>query len=311
MSGSPAFKRIFSIWLFSLMVLTVSMVLLPEPVEASTALVEAHLEQESVSADVEPGEDGVVLLDGTVTCDNVGFGSTVQYVQVNLQANAEDWPAIVEPSTMTFDMYTDELPFEARVKVPTKTSCTESHILTVTGSWSAYPGARGGTVEPAEATIGVNQFCSFQLAWKRTSYNGISPGDELKCDIFVINKGNGVDSFLPSVMNIEDLNEKEIIVELSDTELVVGEEDRAYFILKLKFPKSISSGIHVVSMNVESVGSGNGNTVDHGFDLFFEVRKYSDVLSHPISVLIIGLIILITVIAVVRRRKKKRRKSKD
>jgi hypothetical protein len=181
------------------------------------------LDQAEQTAQVAPGQKGVVTFTGTVHC-TMPVETTVQKVLVSLEANAGGWPWSLTPSTMAFDRQISDATFSVSVRVPPRTSHVITQQLTISGKAVNRPGALQTQVFPATAMINIKQFYKFQLECTKP-FLEISPGDQFSFQLKITNEGNDQDTIKISIDPSSDkrLDDKGWAVMLSQTEYIIDE----------------------------------------------------------------------------------------
>jgi len=302
-------KRISGICGISILILSFFITSIPEPVNATQALVEVHLDHEMSSANVEPCRLIPATISGVVTCDMVGFGSTVSQVDVFLQAETQSWPALISPAQMKFDISNNEMPFTVVVKVPQETHCSERQTVTITGQWSAYPTGQTGEVPPEDAMILVDQYYSFDLKMD-SSFVKASPGQEKELVATLHNRGNGENTFSIEVRNLDDLNNDDVMVTLSQSTMTLESDQEREFEIRVNLPSDIGPG--VVSVVISAVSQGETGEIpgEKVIDVHLRVDMLDSIAFNPITYLIIAIIIAVVAFSVFMRKKRKRKKIK-
>jgi len=188
-------------------------------------------------ASVAPGEDGVVIFDGSVSVQIIGAAQSVQLIQIEMQADTDaGWPGVVSPSSAIVDPKTQTvIPFSVMVKVPAYTSYTISSKVTVSGRALTFPGARQALFS-GDATVIVDQFYKFQLSVPKP-YKEIDPGEQMAFNLNIKNQGNGIDTYAMTIKNLEKLQSSEWVVAWSDTRSTVGEQDEGLITLSINSPQ--------------------------------------------------------------------------
>jgi len=167
---------------------------------------------------VAPGQDGIVTFTGTVFVQ-VPWSPNIQYLVVDLSADAGSWPVSVPPS-LTFSKAVKQQSFTISVQAPIGAPADESHTLTVGGTWHYEPGMTGGQCEPATAIILIKQYYTCDLETKTPFIEALA-NERLDTSVLVKNTGNGDDEIQLEIANHEDLAIRGIDVYLSDSKVSV------------------------------------------------------------------------------------------
>jgi len=181
------------------------------------------LDQAEQTAQVAPGQKGVVTFTGTVHC-TMPVETTVQKVLVSLEANAGGWPWSLTPSTMAFDRQISDATFAVSVRVPPRTSHIITQQLTISGRAYNRPGALATNVFPATAMINIKQFYKFQLECTKP-FLEVDPGDQFSFQLKIRNEGNDQDTLKITIDPASEkrLDDKQWAVMLSQTEYIIDE----------------------------------------------------------------------------------------
>ncbi len=205
-------------------ILSAVLVFVPQEAEAVGApTVTVALDQAEQTAQVAPGQKGVVTFTGTVHC-TMPVETTVQKVLVSLEANAGGWPWSLTPSTMAFDRQISDATFSVSVRVPPRTSHVITQQLTIAGRAVNRPGALQSQVFPATAMLNVKQFYKFQLECTKP-FLEVAPGDQFSFQLKIRNEGNDQDTIKISIdaSSEKRLEDKGWAVMLSQTEYIIDE----------------------------------------------------------------------------------------
>jgi len=268
----------------------------------------------SREARVAPDENGVAIFDGEVDVQIMGPGSSIQLIEITLDAQAEGLASPISPSSATLDPKTQtSLPFSVMVKVPEGTSCTEEYNLKVTGTAVTFPGMQSATLTPAEGKVQVDQYYKFTLGL--SSYNlTLKEGDSESFDVRINNQGNGMDTFSIWFPEDEDLGKKGIQCLVNGGQVTISEKGTSGCAVTVSIDDDVDiSKPMMIGINVESE---QFRTIEGGINkqsICFRLKVDSSILPQEITEnlsLIIFLIVLVAMIAFIhtRRRKKRRRR---
>ncbi len=178
------------------------------------------LTEPSKSADVGPGDTGVVTFTGIVSV------TLNQATRVIVSLNAEDtWgSAVVSPNTLLFTANGDK-GFGVSVRARPRESFNNIGTVTVTGRWAMYPGTLSGPAQPpdgAKGRININQFFKFTLMSPK-AFIETSPGSQIVYTLVIQNRGNFMDTFTIDVINYEKLSKKHFEVVLTQSNIEILE----------------------------------------------------------------------------------------
>ena len=205
------------------MVFQVGVTYIPEESDAVLATIcTISLDQSQQTAQVAPGQSGIVTFTGTVTTD-MTIDSTTQKVLVSLTSSAGGWATSVTPSTMAFSRQLTSGAFSISVKVPPRTSHTITTTLIVGGTYQNIPGL-GNTIKETTAMINVKQFYKFQVECSKP-FLEVDPGDQFVFQLKIRNMGNDQDTIR---INQDPITEKKLndmgwAVMLSQTDIILDE----------------------------------------------------------------------------------------
>jgi hypothetical protein len=191
------------------------------------------LAQAKQTAYVAPGQDGIVTFTGTVFAQ-IPWSPNIQYLVVQLQADAGGWPVSVPPA-LTFSKAQKQQSFTLSVQVPIETSQRTQGQLSVSGRWSYSPGAGGGTIPPATAIIFVKQYYQFSVGCDKP-YVQVQPGSSLGFRLRLINEGNANDRLRVEVQNLKELADKGWTIQLSQDKFAVPEKQEKVLTVSVTTP---------------------------------------------------------------------------
>lgn len=180
------------------------------------------LDQSSQTAQVAPGQQGIVTFTGTVTVD-MTIDSTVQKVLVSLTGSSGGWATTVTPSTLAFSRQVTSQTFSVSVKVPPGTSYSVTQELIVGGTCRNVPGL-AYNVDETKAMINVKQFYKFSVECSKP-FLEVAPGDQFVFQLKIRNMGNYQDTLRISQ---DPITEKKLVdmgwaVMLSQTDIILDE----------------------------------------------------------------------------------------
>ncbi len=182
------------------------------------------LAQAKQTAYVAPGQDGIVTFTGTVFAQ-IPWSPNIQYLVVDLYADAGGWPTSVPPS-LTFSRAQKQQSFTLSVQVPTGTSSQSDQTVKVGGYWHYEPGMDGGEVEPTSALIFVKQYYGLDLSSESPFLEALVE-ETVETTVFVENEGNGDDEIQLDIANKQDLLDAGIQALFTDERVDVGYNETA------------------------------------------------------------------------------------
>jgi len=224
------------------------LIFIPEESEAvGNPRVTVSLDQSSQEAQVAPGQSGLVTFTGLVRCTSP-VDTQFQQVLVSLQADAGGWAWSITPSSLSFDKATSELPFSCTVRVPPRTSHTQTGQVTISGTYRVQPGAFGSSIPgPATGMITIEQFYKFSVECPKP-YIEVQPGSQLVYQLKLKNEGNDQDTLK---VEVEDENFKKLVnnnwaIQLSSDKFTINENEEAIVKLTVNTPMEW----HIIWYNV-------------------------------------------------------------
>jgi len=180
---------------------------------------------------VAPGQDGIVTFTGTVFVQ-VPWSPNIQYLVVDLSADAGSWPVSVPPS-LTFSKAVKQQSFTISVQAPIGAPAGVSHTLTVGGTWHYEPGMTGGQCEPTTALIFVNQYYDLDLS-SQYPFVEARVEETVETTVKVDNVGNGKDDIQIEIVNREELLEAGIQALFAEERIDLGYNETAEVGLLIK-----------------------------------------------------------------------------
>ena len=266
--------------------------------------------EQSKTAYVGPSENGTVTFDGIVSV------TLNQATKVVVYLTADDtWDSsVVTPSSILFESNGDKS-FTVWVTAPPKTSFSNTGTVTVTGSWSMYPGGLTGPANPqqgAVARIGIAKYESFSINSSH-SYISISPGDDAKFEFTVENQGNYLDDSFNDKFSINILNE----VELNDKGFEISidkKSDNKPISINVESPESISGlGYNHIDVQVSYTNSSSGESQIENLTFVVRIPEDKTIYTSEVTYLIIfiiGIVVITIGLKVIRKLRKKLSNSK-
>ncbi len=200
----------------------VIMVGLSDEAEAAQPVATIKLDTGEQTADVGPGETGIVRFTGQVEVEMIGPGANVQLIVVSLTADA-GWPTSISPTTMSFPAQgSTPKNFEVVVRVPNFTSFQSSGNVMISGTVRTLPGALNFKIPETKGIITINPYFLLTVSCEEP-YVEISPGDPLLFSMKIKNDGNTKDRIKIDVSNVDDLAKDEWVVTLGTRSVMIDE----------------------------------------------------------------------------------------
>lgn len=221
----------------------------PQTPMAGAPNISIVLDQDEVTATVEPGDDGRIRFTGTVYCELPPSTPPGQYCVVTLTADAGGWP-VSNPPSMAFSRTYEQEDFYLDIQIPIETSQMTQGQLSVSGRWSYSPGAGGGTIPPATAIINVGAY-SRPFLESDSKNNTFPVGKWAEIPIDVTNVGNANDDIALEITNIPDGIEAYLLTD----EIHVPEKQTK--VIKMKVRQS-SGSPRINKITVVGKGSNGG-----------------------------------------------------
>jgi hypothetical protein len=272
--------------------------------------VELMLVTPEVTVDVSHGQEGIVEFQGMVYIECAFNMSGI----IKLSAKDTWASATVIPSALSFSEDNQGYrSFKVKVKAPLYTSSDFTGKFRVTGSCYIYsPTGMYCNCEPREGVegrINVAQFRKFQLS-SPNKYTAVDPGQTTNFRIFVVNQGNGNETFYVNIANKENLKKNGLKVSISPTTFELGEHEEQTVRLIVTTPEGYP--IHeIYNIRVEV---SNNKTFTEGGGIIVETYQIRNGASYyyQFQVFCISLITILAVLFVITvfyaRRKQKKKK---
>jgi len=256
------------------------------------------IEAESqVEIDVSPGSSGLKIFPINVTCDTI-FNEDVI---VELTANSTIGRISIWPRWLTFkDGGNQTIKGNVSIRLPRHISSYEVPKAILNGTWRVGPDI--GEVEPFNIQIivlpysNLYVFCSF-------SFGHITQGESTSFDFFLNNTGNMNDLYRIEITNKDELKNKGITISVpKEIYLAEGDSDEIEVKVRTSFDTPLNQ-FHRIDIVFTSVISED----PYQYNYSIAIRLKPGIiwyLTHPISIIIIAVVlIIIGIILFVRRRK--------
>jgi len=286
------------------------MPLVPLPVNSvcpSSPGVTITIAQPKQIANVAPGHDGIVTFTGNVEAQ-VPWKPNSHYLVVHLSPDANGWPTS-KPPPLIFTRQTKMKTFSVDVYVPTGTSGSYQGQFSMGGTWRFQNTTIGGTLYFATAIILVQQYHLVVLETPKR-YIQVEPGQRLRTQVELENRGNGNEEFSVGIKNRGELENRGWKIDLTPEDIAIDERNSTRLDLELSSSKNMEPGFYNLSIGIEFPKTYREDQVIYVYDCFIEVRE-REMLGVRIGVWIIfeySLIILLgmvtSFIVMVNRRLK-------
>ncbi len=215
------------------------------------------LEHTVQTANVAPGESGMVQFNVTVAVDKPP-GSTII---VELMAEDTWDSSTVSPTNLQFQN-SGEQTAHVSVIAPPGTGYLNVGEVVITGTWKTSPGGITGKANPTDGVIGridIEQYHSFNLFAETYEKEG-NPGSKVTFELIINNNGNWRDTFAFQIENKKALNAKDFVVKLSQAQADIESHENFTLKVHLEVPIGTGSlGEHPITVQVTSIsGLENG-----------------------------------------------------
>ena len=254
------------------------------------------------TANVGPGDDGVVTFDGLVHVTKPSATSLI----VTLSATADLVAVSVSPVTLPFEGNEEEKPFSVSARANSGESAETVATVVVTGTWQLNPGSITGTAQPPEgvtARVSIAQFYEFSLSSNMLKAE-TKGSDSVEFELTIQNEGNGLDTFRIKVENEFDLDDQGFQVSVSESEVDIYERQSAKITIFVTTPDSGGSGKHEIKVQVTSAsGAREGLEPEK---IAFEIDHSPSLIPDQYFIYIIIIAVIIVCLIFIWRRRKKR-----
>lgn len=203
------------------------------------ATIEIEMITRTAKAELEPDQHGVVSLKAKATADVI-WSPSIQYIIVEIDARAGDW-IVSKPPPLVFSKSIKEQKFIVTVQVPAGTLASEERVLSVGGSWRYSPGNQGGECIGDTATIYVEQYHHI-VTTNNVHEVEANPGDSIDLEIFLNNRGNGLDTAYLGISNGEMVSKNNLDIEYSTEDLSLPVHTNNSIMATVSLPEEISNG---------------------------------------------------------------------
>jgi len=264
--------------------------IVPKNVEAAAPTVTLHLDDSEVEVDVGPGDNGICVFTGTVECND-----HVQLIEVNLNAETEEWPTEVEPSTLYLQPGVTEEQFQVTVKVTQFTPVSQAGSLIVSGMYRSVPGTFYSSIDPVIGIITIKPYVQLSISSKKSKNSG-EPGDRIDFSMQIKNEGNSDQDFTVSVSEIIGANNDQFKVSFSADSFLIRIHESYDLVVSVQIPDGVSAGEYEIIVTTIPVNQGNDKEViERHYSLLVEVESggvfgYGDWTWYALSIVIIMLL---------------------
>jgi hypothetical protein len=277
-------------------------------------IVTLTLQEDPPHVDVSPGSPGVVTITGTVTC--VKYGP--DYVKVFLSASCETSDASVVPPSFVFTQQTGQEKtetFSVTTRIPEGYPCKATPAITVSGYFDQ--GGLRTNIAPVSQIIIIDQYYKIDAYCPEGNLQTVKPGENFNLDLYVINEGNGDDTFFIDIENRASLNNKGFGLSES-VETTICENEVRVVMLQIAIPEKISGNfsIHLLVESIGAESSGDSCKYSAVVNLIIKTGNttennpvYEQVLSGDFSLRLIILSFIATSISITAAVIKRRRRA--
>ncbi len=263
-------------------------------------------------ADVKPGAEEKVVYYGNLSVKMNQFGPLYP-VKIELFVSCDlGWKCTVTPATFSIPPGTSQ-PFTIEVTVPANTSYYTSGSLSLWGKASSFPDyvtyIGGGT-----GTILVRQYKNYTVDCKDPVLQA-SPGSREWFEICVTNTGNCRERIFIEVENLDELNDKDIVVTLQKSKIELQSYMNDTIRIGVTVPKSAKSlGDHEIVVKTYVMSGFGEIELMQNLTLQLEVQEeniiYTTEFFISSTILIVILFCLFFIWQLRRVRKKRNIKPK-
>jgi len=216
-------------------------------------VVTIELPEEPVEVDVSPGSDGIVEVEGTVTCKKYGPDE----VKVFLMASSDTGGASVEPPSFVFSGVSgseETKSFSVSTRVPMGYTSSATPTLTVSGHYDQ--GGLRTSIQPVSILIIILQYYKIEVDIEDREIT-VKSGENAKIEFVVTNVGNGDDIIEIDFKNREYLQSKGFNLP-SPLEVQMAENANKSISLEIGAPEDKSGG-YIAEVSILSKGSIGSN----------------------------------------------------
>jgi len=204
------------------------------------------------TANVGPGETGIVRFTGQVEVYIVGPAEEGQIIVANLEANASfGWNTSINPTTLYFSVGSTETKcFEIEVRVPNFTSFATQGELVTSGTVTFMSGNESYPITETKGIISIAPYYLLEvepLVINRT----IKPGGSTEIELSIRNTGNAMEQFRISWDN----KESSITLRPSMTNIVISEGESVNITVQVSVDEDCKGGDEKIKITVTAENS--------------------------------------------------------
>jgi len=312
--------RFLAVAIALIAILQICIVIVPGEAEAvGTMIATITMDQAEQTAQVAPGQTGIVRFTGSVHYTVPIDCSGPFTANITLEGEAGDWECKIIPSNVTLSRYDSDATFVVSVRVPPLTSHIETRQLEVSGNGTTIKEGMNVEFMPVHAMVNVKQFYRFEVECEEP-FKEVDPGDQFSFQFKIRNEGNDQDTIKISIHPASEkrLDDMSWAVMLSTLHIFDEGSDQVVkiSITPASDPPSrpeekITLGLSIYSYQALAL---NETPVESSLFLRVHVRAYPDIdlqlCFQMVVILIIGIMFLISFFiawAVIKDRKKKHR----
>jgi hypothetical protein len=200
--------------------------------------VELTLDQTIIMADVSkvsPDNPCIVKFTGYVS---VSFNPSTSII-VDLTVTDTWQLAILAPTSMQFSSDSpNDKEFTVEIEIPYIIDSDEVDEITIFGSWTLYPSTKQESIDPVVGKVMVEKYHNFWLDLQHTKTREVRPGSDTSISFSILNMGNGEETFIVTVQNLDELKARGFDCESTYYIHVLPDEETGCSIL-IKTPKDL------------------------------------------------------------------------
>jgi hypothetical protein len=265
-----------------------------------------HLQDDMTIADVHNGTQSnpcKVKLAGWVS---VNFDpSTTVVVQLSV---SNSWrTAAIAPTAVQFSVDTPgNKEFNVEMVIPYQVRSDDECEVVVYGSWIMYPGEISGSCESVNGFVLIEKYHKFRVRCFGSKGIEVNPGDDVTPRLNIQNWGNGEETFIINIKNLDELNDKGFEIDMAENPVRVLPKDQATFGVLVKTPSDSSRvGRHTIEFEIKPMDENNTDVPVELITYYIDLKPY-DVMGTPYGIclsVILVLIIIPIIIFIIRYRR--------
>ena len=275
------------------------------PVEASPiTTVTLALQEEQPTVDVSPGSDGVVEVEGEITCEKYG----PDVVKAFLTSSTDLGGASVDPVSFAFSGVSGSIetrPFKVSTRVPMGTTSSITPTLTVSGYFDQ--GGLRYSIPPVSQIIIIQQYYIIEYYVEDRDVS-VNSGENVKIEFTVFNSGNGEDSIQIDFENRDELISKGFRM-TAPFEVHMEEDTNKSISVQIMAPED-NSGFY--NAEISMISKGSLSTEDPE-EVILPIRievtssiggQIGSIITSPLGIGIIAVVIVVAVYYKIKKKKK-------